>query len=293
MDIGGYYEVKEALNQRVLKPLRTTLEGDDRYERFGIQPSRGIMFYGPPGTGKTMFARALAGELGIPFVELSPGDVTSRWVNASTEQIQVLFQEAQVLGPCVIFIDEAEHLFGARTLGDGTIHAEDRKVTSEFLVQLTKENREAIVVSATNRPADIDSAILRPGRLSAHFEVGLPDEEARHAILNVHLAAVPSELSGEDLTELASHTAGLTGAELKDIVEDARRKAAERDAECVEREDFPPNEELEELSDMRNHDIEELPRVDENNATGTSTPDTTDIDAEDFEDSGQGTRGYH
>jgi len=80
-DIGGYYEVKEALNQRVLKPLKTTLEGDDRYERFGIQPSRGIMFYGPPGTGKTMFARALAGELEIPFVELSPGDVTSRWVN--------------------------------------------------------------------------------------------------------------------------------------------------------------------------------------------------------------------
>ncbi|MDS0283907.1 ATP-binding protein [Haloarcula onubensis] len=293
VDIGGYYEVKEALNQRVLKPLRTTLEGDDRYERFGIQPSRGIMFYGPPGTGKTMFARALAGELGIPFVELSPGDVTSRWVNASTEQIQVLFQEAQALGPCVIFIDEAEHLFGARTLGDGTIHAEDRKVTSEFLVQLTKENREAIVVSATNRPADIDSAILRPGRLSAHFEVGLPDEEARHAILNVHLAAVPSELSGEDLAELASHTAGLTGAELKDIVEDARRKAAERDAECVEREDFPPNEELEELSDMRNHDIEELPRVDGNDPIGTSTPDTTDIDAEDFEDSGQGTRGYY
>ncbi|RLM42036.1 ATP-binding protein [Haloarcula sp. Atlit-47R] len=292
-DIGGYYDVKEALNQRILKPLRTTLEGDDRYERFGIQPSRGIMFYGPPGTGKTMFARALAGELGIPFVELSPGDVTSRWVNASTEQIQVLFQEAQALGPCVIFIDEAEHLFGARTLGDGTIHAEDRKVTSEFLVQLTKENREAIVVSATNRPADIDSAILRPGRLSAHFEVGLPDEEARHAILNVHLAAVPSELSGEDLAELASHTAGLTGAELKDIIEDARRKAAERDAECVEREDFPPNEELEELSDMRNHDIEELPRVDGNDPIGTSTPDTTDIDAEDFEDSGQGTRGYY
>ena len=293
VDIGGYYEVKEALNQRVLKPLRTTLEGDDRYERFGIQPSRGIMFYGPPGTGKTMFARALAGELGIPFVELSPGDVTSRWVNASTEQIQVLFQEAQALGPCVIFIDEAEHLFGARTLGDGTIHAEDRKVTSEFLVQLTKENREAIVVSATNRPADIDSAILRPGRLSAHFEVGLPDEEARHAILNVHLAAVPSELSGEDLAELASHTAGLTGVDLKDIVEDARRNAAERDAECVERQDFPPNEELEELSDMRNHDIEELPRVDGNDPTGTSTPDTTDIDAEDFEDSGQGTRGYY
>ena len=109
----------------------------------------------------------------------------------------------------------------------------------------------------------------------------------------MHLAAVPSELSGEDLAELASHTAGLTGAELKDIVEDARRKAAERDAKSVEREDFPLADELEELSDTMNHDIEELPSVDENNATGTSTPDTTDIDAEDFEDSGQGTRGYY
>ncbi|MFC7029368.1 hypothetical protein ACFQH8_21715 [Halomicroarcula sp. GCM10025710] len=109
----------------------------------------------------------------------------------------------------------------------------------------------------------------------------------------MHLAAVPSELSGEDLAELASHTAGLTGAELKDIVEDARRKAAERDAESVEREDFPPNDELEELSNTMNHDIEELPRVDENDTTGTSTPDTIDSDAGDFDDPGRGTRGYH
>jgi AAA+ superfamily predicted ATPase len=257
-DIGGYYNVKNDLYTRVIEPIAAADESDDRFSRFGIEPTNGVMFYGPPGTGKTMFARALAGELGVPFVELSPGDITSRWINASSEQIKILFDEAASLGQCVIFLDEAEHLFGARDVSDLSSHVEDRKVTSEFLAQLSREDREAIVVSATNRPGDIDPAILRPGRLSTHFEIGLPDEEARHAILNVHLADVPSSLSGEELADLATQTDGLTGAELDALVDDARRRAADRDAEAIVRSDFPSIEELTERTESVEPDPADL-----------------------------------
>jgi len=247
-NIGGYYELKDALHEDVLKPLRAAQQGDDRYSRFGIEPERGILLYGPPGTGKTMFARALAGELNIPFVELSPADVTSMWVNESSDQVKTLFNEADEIGQCIIFLDEAEHLFGAREHTAKSAHAEDRKVTSEFLAQLTRDDRESIVVSATNRPGDIDRAILRPGRLTAHFEVGLPDEEARHAILKTHLKDIPSTVSGDEFAALARHTAGLTGADLANLVGQARRSAAHRNARAVTRDDFPSEVALEELS---------------------------------------------
>jgi SpoVK/Ycf46/Vps4 family AAA+-type ATPase len=186
-DIGGYYEVKEQLAEEVLQPARATARGDNRYDRFGIEPSRGMLFHGPPGTGKTLFARALAGELHFPFVELGPADVTSKWINEGPQRVRQLFEEADSIGPCVVFLDEAEHLFGGRDVGSGGAHAEDRKITSELLVHLTAEDRTAIVVGATNRPDDIDPAILRPGRLATHVEIGLPDTESRHAILQSKL----------------------------------------------------------------------------------------------------------
>jgi SpoVK/Ycf46/Vps4 family AAA+-type ATPase len=220
------------------------------------------MLYGPPGTGKTMFARALAGELTVPFVELSPADVTSMWINESSDRVKTLFDEAEQLGPCVIFLDEAEHLFGARDyLGKGA-HAEDRKVTSEFLAQLTHEDREAIVVAATNRPGDIDRAILRPGRLAAHFEIGLPDEDARVAILRTHVSDVPSSLSTAEYAALATHTAGMTGADLANLVDEARRNAAARDARVLTRDDFPPTEELEVIATEMEPETDDLPAVD-------------------------------
>jgi AAA+ superfamily predicted ATPase len=265
-DIGGYNDVKTALRRRIIDPLQRRGDGDDRYSRFGIEPERGIVLYGPPGTGKTLFARALAGELTVPFVELSPADVTSMWINESSDQVKVLFDEAQELGPCVIFLDEAEHLFGGRDFSGRSSHAEDRKVTSEFLAQLSRENREAIVVAATNRPDDIDPAILRPGRLSEHFEIGLPDEESRAAILQTHLEDVPTSISDADYAELASRTAGLTGADLANLVEDARWNAANRDARTLSREDFPTNSELEAMVGEFESEPDDLPDPDEDGA---------------------------
>ncbi|RCU44318.1 ATP-binding protein [Haloplanus salinus] len=241
-DVAGYYEVKERLAEEVLQPVQAAARGDDRYDRFGIEPSRGILFYGPPGTGKTLFARALAGELDIPFVELGPADVTSKWINEGPQRIRQLFEEAEAVGPCVIFLDEAEHLFGGRDVGTGGAHAEDRKITSELLVHLTADDRTGIVVGATNRPEDIDPAILRPGRLATHVEIGLPREESRHAIFQSKLRGVPHDLTGDQLAQLASHTAGLSGADIEELVTDAKRRAARRDAQNVSIEDFPSAE---------------------------------------------------
>jgi AAA+ superfamily predicted ATPase len=243
-DIGGYYGVKERLAEEVLQPVRATARGDDRYDRFGIEPSQGILFHGPPGTGKTLFARALAGELGIPFVELGPADVTSKWINEGPQRVRQLFEEAASVGSCVIFLDEAEHLFGGRDVGAGGAHAEDRKITSELLVHLTADDRTAIVIGATNRSEDIDPAILRPGRLATHVEIGLPSEESRHAILQAKLENVPHDLTGDQLAILASHTDGCSGADIEELVTNAKRRAAKRDADAVSFEDFPTVEDL-------------------------------------------------
>jgi AAA+ superfamily predicted ATPase len=244
-DIGGYYDVKERLAEEVLQPVRAKARGDDRYDRFGVDPSRGLLFYGPPGTGKTLFARALAGELDVPFVELGPADVTSKWINEGPQRVRQLFEEAGSIGPSVILLDEAEHLLGGRDVGAGGAHAEDRKITSELLVHLTSEGRTAIVIGATNRPEDIDPAILRPGRLATHVEIGLPAEESRHAILQAKLEGIPHGLTGHQLATLASQIAGYSGADIEELVTDAKRRAARRDAQEVSFEHFLTSGEFE------------------------------------------------
>ena len=262
-DIGGYYDIKDRLSEEALQPVRATAQGDDRYDRFGIEPSRGILLYGPPGTGKTLFARALAGELDVPFVELGPADVTSKWINEGPQRIRQLFEEAASIGLCVIFLDEAEHLFGGRDVGTGGAHAEDRKITSELLVHLTADDRTAIVVGATNRPGDIDPAILRPGRLATHLEIGLPDEESRHAIFQAKLEGVPHALTGGELATLAELTEGFTGAEIQNLVDTAKRSAATRDAGELSMSDFPSAEGLARMTAARARDRGELPNPDQ------------------------------
>ena len=269
--------MKERLAEEVLQPVQAASRGDDRYDRFGIEPSRGILFYGPPGTGKTLFARALAGELNILFLELGPADVTSKWINEGPQRIRQLFEEAEAVGPCVIFLDEAEHLFGGRDVGAGGAHAEDRKITSELLVHLTADDRTAIVVGATNRPEDIDPAILRPGRLATHVEIGLPGEESRHAIFQSKLRGVPHDLTGDQLAQLASHTAGLSGADIEELVTDAKRRAARRDAQTVSVEDFPTPEELDTMT--KDLHPESTADVDLSDIDGSASENTFDDDS--------------
>jgi SpoVK/Ycf46/Vps4 family AAA+-type ATPase len=277
-DIGGYYDVKERLAEEVLQPVRAEARGDDRYDRFGVDPSRGLLFYGPPGTGKTLFARALAGELDVPFAELGPADVTSRWINEGPQRVRQLFEEAGSIGPCVIFLDEAEHLFGGRDVGAGGAHAEDRKITSELLVHLTAEDRTAIVVGATNRPEDIDPAILRPGRLATHIEIGLPDEESRQSIFQATVRGIPHALDGENLAWLAKHTHGLTGAELQELVDVAKRSAAKRNADELSVDDFPSANELKQFAASKPRTSGSLPISEQPSGQVGETVDADDGD---------------
>jgi len=259
-DVGGYYEVKQRLTDEVIQPIRATVRGDDRFDRFGIEPSRGILLHGPPGTGKTLFARALAGELALPFVELGPADITSKWINEGPQRVRQLFEEAESVGPCVIFLDEAEHILGGRDVGAGGAHAEDRKITSELLVHLTADDRSAIVVGATNRPEDIDPAMLRPGRLDTQIEIDLPEEESRHAIFQSKLQGVPNDIVGDEFARLARRSEGFSGADIERMVTIAKRNAANRDANRLSVEDFPSSEELDGIADSspskRSHETE-------------------------------------
>lgn len=233
-DIGGYEGVKESLTSQVVNPLRSD---DDRYSRFDVEPSRGILLHGPPGTGKTLFARALANELGRPFVELTQADVTHEHINKGPQLIKRLFQEAETLGG-VIFIDEAEQVVSQRGNTENG-HAEDQKTTNMFLTELSKdEGRDVVVVLTTNQRDAIDDAILRSGRVDADFEIGLPDTAARTEILKLSLLGIPHALAEQHVSHLAERTNEWSGADLDALTNTAKLAAAERNAEKLSWDDL-------------------------------------------------------
>jgi AAA+ superfamily predicted ATPase len=232
-DIGGYDDVKERLAEEVIQPLNADSEG---YERFNVEPDRGILFYGPPGTGKTLFAKALARGLEKPFVKLDQSRLSDWRVDSMPEKIGRLFDEAEELGG-VIFIDEIDQLVAQRE-GTGTSNKQE-KVTNTFLTRLSEENPNYVFIGTTNRADMIDDAMLRPGRLSQQIEIGMPGPEARRAILETKLAKVPDDLSAEDYQRLVDYTEGGSGADIEDLVKSARQKAADENAEAIKLRHFP------------------------------------------------------
>lgn len=228
-NIGGYGGVKDQLREEVVLPVRDDNPGFDRY---GIEPTRGVLFYGPPGTGKTMFARALANELNKPFVELSQADLTSEYINEGPQLVADLFDEAQTLGG-VVFIDEAEQLLSKRS--GRNQHNEDQKVMNTFLSALSKDDQQFIVILTTNRRDLMDEAILRPGRVDREIEIGMPNEEARLKILKTKLADMPHSLSVNDIKDMVRQTRGWSGADLDSLIVNARREAAIENAPQIRR----------------------------------------------------------
>ncbi|USZ73550.1 ATP-binding protein [Natronosalvus halobius] len=231
-DIGGMESLKTNIERSVLRPLTRI---DEAYERFNVSPPNGILLYGPPGTGKTLFARAIAGELGHPYLELSAGDIKSRWINESTEQVNQLFAEAEQFDRCVIFIDEIDALLAGR---GNDLHREHAQVVNEFLTHLDDENPNYLVIAATNRADLLDEAATRRGRFDQQYEIGLPDDDAREAIFRVRLRELPTALDEDDYHELAERSEGLSSADVVGIVDDAAMHAAERDAEAITLEDI-------------------------------------------------------
>lgn len=224
--------LKAKIERSILRPLTRM---DDAYERFNVSPPNGILLYGPPGTGKTLFARAIAGELGHPYLELSAGDIKSRWINESTEQVNQLFAEAAQFERCVIFIDEIDALLAGRSADQ---HREHAQVVNEFLAHLDDEDPNFLVIAATNRVDLLDETAMRRGRFDQQYEIGLPDKAARKAIFRVRLRDRPTTLDADDYETLAESTADCTAADIVGIVDDAAMDAAERDAAGITREDL-------------------------------------------------------
>lgn len=226
--IGGYEPVKELIRTRVILPLQQA----GRAAHFGYTPARGLLFFGPPGTGKTVFARSLAKELGMPFINLHLESLFAPELGRSGQLFAQAIRLIEQMAPCLVFIDELDRFTQRHTVHDSA-GEETRRVFNQVLAWLGSKERQAILVGTTNRPEDLDPALIRPGRIDCLVPVLYPDCSARRQILEAHLglrgsgsrppalALNPSELH-ELLETLADRTVGMSGAELEELVRRAK-----------------------------------------------------------------------
>ncbi|KAJ8773222.1 hypothetical protein K2173_028399 [Erythroxylum novogranatense] len=210
-DIGAMDEIKESLQELVMLPLRRP----DLFKGGLLKPCRGILLFGPPGTGKTMLAKAIANEAGASFINVSISTITSKWFGEDEKNVRALFTLAAKVAPTIIFIDEVDSMLGQRTrVGE---HEAMRKIKNEFMAHwdglLTKTGERILVLAATNRPFDLDEAIIR--RFERRIMVGLPSVENREVILKTLLAEEKTEEL--DFKELATMTEGYSGSDLKNF----------------------------------------------------------------------------
>ncbi|KAL4335336.1 hypothetical protein GQ457_07G008370 [Hibiscus cannabinus] len=210
-DIGALEETKESLQELVMLPLRRP----DLFKGGLLKPCRGILLFGPPGTGKTMLAKAIAKEAGASFINVSMSTITSKWFGEDEKNVRALFTLAAKVSPTIIFVDEVDSMLGQRTrVGE---HEAMRKIKNEFMAHwdglLTKQDERILVLAATNRPFDLDEAIIR--RFERRIMVGLPGAENREKIIRTLLAK--EKVEGLDFTELALMTEGYTGSDLKNL----------------------------------------------------------------------------
>jgi transitional endoplasmic reticulum ATPase len=224
-DVGGLDEAKRELREGVELPLRHP----QSFERLGIRPAKGFLLFGPPGTGKTMLAKAVAREAEANFIASKSSDLLSKWYGESEQQVSRLFQRARQVAPTVIFIDEIDSLAPARGGGLGEPAVTER-VVNTLLAEMDglEELRGVVVIAASNRPALLDPALLRPGRFDDLIYVPVPAREGRLHILRIHTRNMPL---GEDvdIEALADRTEGYTGADLEDLVRRAGMQALRDD----------------------------------------------------------------
>ena len=233
-DVAGVEEAEEEL-----KEVIEFLKNPQKFQTLGGKIPKGILLVGPPGTGKTLLAKAVAGEAKVPFLSLSGSDFVEMFVGVGAARVRDLFNQAENLAPCIIFIDEIDALGRAR--GVSPISGVDEK--EQTLTQLLAEmdgfdtKKGVIIMAATNRPEILDPALLRPGRFDRHVLVDRPDMKGREEIFRVHAKKV--KLSPQvDLKVLASMTPGMAGADIANIVNEAALLAARKGKEAIEMRDF-------------------------------------------------------
>ena len=229
-DIGGVGDAIDKLKEGIELPLKSP----EAFHRLGIRPAKGFLLYGPPGTGKTLLAKAVAKEAEANFISMKSSDLLSKWYGESEQQIAKLFQRARAVAPCVIFIDEIDSLVPARGSGQGEPQVTGR-VVNTILAEMDglEELQSVVVIGATNRPALVDPALLRPGRFDELVYVGTPDAKGREQILGIHTGRMPLA-ADVDLADVAAKTERFTGADLEDVVRRAGLNALQRAGGAVE-----------------------------------------------------------
>ena len=233
-DVAGIDEAKAELQEVV-----DFLQNPQRYTKFGGRIPKGVLLVGPPGTGKTLLAKSVAGEAGVPFLNMSGSDFVEMFVGVGASRVRDLFREAKAKAPCIVFIDELDAMGRSRSGQGFGSHEEREQTLNQLLVEMDgfDSNAGVILMAATNRPEVLDAALLRPGRFDRTVVVDRPDMDGREAILNVHLKHV-RELGTIELKKIARLTPGCVGADLANIVNEAVLLAARRDGVQVEMRDF-------------------------------------------------------
>jgi cell division protease FtsH len=233
-DVAGLEGVKADLQEIV-----DYLKSPEKFQKLGGRVPKGVLLNGSPGTGKTLLARAIAGEAGVPFYSVSGSEFIQMFVGVGASRVRDLFQTAKENGPAIIFIDEIDAVGRQRGAGLGGGHDEREQTLNQILSEMDgfSPSDSVIVVAATNRPDVLDPALLRPGRFDRHITVSRPTLKGRFEIFKVHVREVPLD-ADVDLQRLAAATVGLTGADIRNIVNEAALWAARHDKTRVAMEDF-------------------------------------------------------
>ena len=233
-DVAGLQEEKEDLQEVV-----DFLKNPKKYLQVGARIPKGVLLVGPPGTGKTLLAKAVAGEAGVPFFSISGSDFVEMFVGVGASRVRDLFTEAKRNAPCIIFIDEIDAVARRRGTGLGGGHDEREQTLNQLLVEMDGfgYNEGIIVMAATNRVDILDPAILRPGRFDRKVGVGRPDVKGREEILRVHASGKPLG-DDVDLKQVAQTTAGFTGADLENLMNEAAIYAARDGRSYIQQQDI-------------------------------------------------------
>ncbi|KAI1290448.1 Transitional endoplasmic reticulum ATPase TER94 [Halotydeus destructor] len=227
-DIGGLEGVKKELQEMIQYPV----EHPDKFLKFGMTPSRGVLFYGPPGCGKTLLAKAIANECQANFISIKGPELLTMWFGESEANVREIFDKARAAAPCVLFFDELDSIAKARGGSVGDAGGAADRVINQILTEMDGmgSKKNVFIIGATNRPDIIDPAILRPGRLDQLIYIPLPDDGSRQSILKANLRKSPLA-KDVDLLFLAKHLKGFSGADLTEICQRACKMAIR---ECIE-----------------------------------------------------------
>jgi cell division protease FtsH len=222
-----------------LQEIVEFLKNPAKFQRLGAQIPKGVLLMGPPGTGKTLLARATAGEAGVPFFTINGSEFIQMFVGVGASRVRDMFRTAKENAPCILFIDEIDAVGRVRGAGLGGGHDEREQTLNQILSEMDgfQQTEAVIVVAATNRPDVLDPALLRPGRFDRHDTVDRPNRAGRAAILKIHSRKVPLA-ADVDLEKVAAGTIGFSGAELKNLVNEAALNAARVGRDKVTAEDF-------------------------------------------------------